>query len=449
MEWSNLQLGSITELSHNRHVGREELAQSIEARMRELTQLGARPGHGLFIYQQNCSAFFINLLAGWRLGLCVIPLDAGLPFLAREHLRTSYQPRVIVDPQGALQIGAADAFVWPGDSALLLMSSGSTGRAKGILHSRLALQAKMQSLAQALPTADMQRVLCALPTHFGHGLICNSLFPLLQGAHLYLSPPFGPQTIARLDDLIIRDQIRFFSTTPVIWEMIAQFANYRPKPSLKRVHCASADLLPQHIANMRAWADGATLWNVYGLTEMLGWISLHQLNDEPFGIGRPWDAEVVLREERLFVRAPYQMRAYVEMGAQPELRTVAPNDWISTGDLAILQGKGTLQLKGRHDFLINKGGCKIDPQRIEEVCREYPSVLSAYCFGFPDTLWGEKTGLALETEDNWCEDEFRRFLTKRLSSLQMPDRILRLSGLPRTARGKVDRENLRRQALEI
>src|SRR5262249_5595404 len=160
---------------------------------------GLRPGDRVFLHLGNRLEFFAELLAVWRLGGCAVPVDDRLTAFEVERLVAAATPRfAVVDslgnppPVGNGDVELVDATepcppatsastkrVRLQDDALILFTSGSTSEAKGVVHTHASLRARWAALKTHLGLASYARTLCLLPTHFGHGLVCNSLFPWL------------------------------------------------------------------------------------------------------------------------------------------------------------------------------------------------------------------------------------------------------------------------------
>lgn len=440
---NDVNLGRLMEAVSARVLSPSEQAREIDSRVKRLDEMRPVESSGVFIYQQNCIDFFLSLLACWRRGLCVIPIDPATPPELRRRLETKYAPIVIIHEDGRWE-NRAGRFRWPQGARLLLMTSGSTGTPKGVLHTEAGIKHKLAALRRHIPESETAVSLCALPTHFGHGLMCNSLFPWLSGQDLVIAPSFSPATCGRVDDWICNYHVTFMSSTPVTWNFLDEFSTARKKPSLRRIHCASAPLKARHVEWMRKWSGDAELWNVYGLTEFLGWIAGSRIQQDASSsfAGAPWDTEVKAEEGRLRLRAPFQTIAVVN----EEIQTVPEASWIDTGDLGEFRD-GQIVLGSRADFLINKGGLKIDPAGIETIVASHPMVRESFCFGFADRLWGEKAALAVVAQpgNEIAAPALLQWMAERLPAPQLPDRIFLLKDLPRNNRGKVDREELKRR----
>jgi acyl-CoA synthetase (AMP-forming)/AMP-acid ligase II len=144
-----------------------------------------------------------------------------------------------------------------------------------------------------LPAAVFARTLCMLPTHFGHGLICNCLFPWLSGNDLYISPPFRPDLVTRVGGVIDEHAITFMSSVPPIWKLALKLAKPPQKGTLQRVHVGSAPLSAAAWTDIRKWTGTQHVCNAYGITETGSWVAGLEKADVPAEdglIGVGWGA---------------------------------------------------------------------------------------------------------------------------------------------------------------
>jgi oxalate---CoA ligase len=237
------------------------VTRAVAARSARWTRRGLRPGDRVFLHAGNRLEFFAELLAAWRHGACAVPVDPGLTRVELERLVEAASPRFsVVDdvaeasstPRGSVTVvhtdesaGATDLppdLARPDAEALILFTSGSSGLPKGVVHTHASLRARWSALRYHLGLAAYARTLCLLPTHFGHGLICNSLLPWLAGQDLFITPPFRPDLLARLGGLIDEHRITFLSSVPAVWRLALKVAKPPRKAPLERVHCGSAPL---------------------------------------------------------------------------------------------------------------------------------------------------------------------------------------------------------------
>ncbi len=210
-------LGSLTEPLSGRHWPRAVVMTQFLERAGYLQSCGLQPGDRVFVHYGNTLEFFVDLLAVWSLGGCVIPIDQRLTLSEIETLGRAARPRLSlwkeqIDEPIARCLGelgtesvltleiAPDAYPAAGGptfsgselsldrDALILFTSGTTGQPKGVIHTHRSLRARWITLRQSLGLDKYRRTLCLLPTHFGHGLICNCLFPWLWGQDLCINP---------------------------------------------------------------------------------------------------------------------------------------------------------------------------------------------------------------------------------------------------------------------
>jgi acyl-CoA synthetase (AMP-forming)/AMP-acid ligase II len=389
-----------------------DLSEQINRHAEDLRRKGHRAQTLLPIKARNHSSFVIELLAAWQLGIPVWPVDPVLPEASFQKLAAKFRENS-----------------FPKGTALVLATSGSTGEPKSCVFTFERLARRFRVLQSFVKAEMTEKTLCLLPLHFGHGLICNTLSPLLNGSDVLLGPGFTPAIVSSLHEIVHTNSISFLSSTPVAWELIDQFGTSAKLPSLKRVHCASAPIHSEGVRKLQAWADSADCWNVYGLTEFGGWIGGGRLISGAARVDEFWGAEMKLENGEVFLRAPF---AAEQVGDR----------WYATGDRGQIDDSGALVLLGRNDFLINKGGMKIQPEELELLTGALPSVQHCFCYGYVDEIWGQKIGLAivLKNGHSLATTKILTHLRAHLSAYKIPDEIRIVENLVFTARGKLDRK---------
>ncbi len=489
----DLQPGQLIEALTGRRWTPEQLWPEVGRRIAALQRLGLQPGERVFLHFGNRLEFFAELLAIWHCGACAIPLDARLTAFEVGKLVAAAKPRLrIVDEQtpaevltvtdgrdcllsteyaaGEQQFGGSLPVAWLDDPALMLFTSGSTGDPKGVLHTHRSLRARWMMLRQSLGLAAYARSLCLLPTHFGHGLICNCLFPWLSGCDLYLTPPFRPDIVMRLGSLLDEHEISFMSSVPAVWNLALKAAAPPQRGQLRRVHVGSAPLSAAAWRDIQQWCGIEEVFNAYGITETGSWVagtSGGPVVPEDGLIGHAWGAVIRVLTARdtarplaadmicapgelgmIWLHTPALMQGYFQ---RPDLSSaVVQNGWFMTGDIGMLDDRGRLFIKGRERDEINKGGMKIYPADIDAVALAFDAVDDACCFGFPDAHYGENVGLAVVLEDRSPETlgRLRAWVAERIAEHRQPLRWYLLDEIPRTSRGKINREQVMQVCLE-
>jgi acyl-CoA synthetase (AMP-forming)/AMP-acid ligase II len=307
--------------------------------------------------------------------------------------------------------------------------------------------------------------LCLLPTHFGHGLICNSLFPWLCGNELFIAPPFRPELLARLGKLIDEHGITFMTSVPSIWKLATKLAASPSAGTLRRVHVGSAPLSAGAWDDIRRWTGIRQVCNAYGITETGSWVAGLADADVPAEdglIGTGWgtaikvlktgdtvreppaDAECATDEQGyVWLKTPALMKGYFER--QDLTDRAVSGGWFVTGDIGLVDGRGRVYLYGRERYDINRGGMKIYPADIDAVVERYAAVTDVCAFGIDDPVYGQSVAMAVVLADAAAGSicGLHAWMKQRLADQKMPSRWWVVAEIPRTSRGKINREAVR------
>ena len=308
--------------------------RSPEQRTEQYAALGFKHSDRVFLHHGNTLEFFVDLLAVWELGGCAIPIDGRLTAFEVETLAGAAKPRFSVwkdEPESGLSVSLAALGVtvltsWDekivsrtsqsnqrgaglmlDDEALILFTSGTTGKPKGVVHTHRSLRARWMSLRQSLGLDSYRRTLCLLPTHFGHGLICNCLFPWLSGQHLFVGPPFRPDVVMRLGATLDQHEITFMSSVPPVWKLALKTTKPPQSRTLKRIFCGSAPLSAALWKSVQEWSGIQQVFNAYGITETGSWMAgttVPDFSPEDGLIGEAWGGVISVLKSKSTDIAP-------------------------------------------------------------------------------------------------------------------------------------------------
>jgi oxalate---CoA ligase len=445
-------------------------------RAQQLADAGISSGERVVLSCATGLAFFIDLFAIWRRGAVVVCVPPSLTAGEREHVGRFVHPRLWIGgipPSGisSLEPACLDANlevkgtakaepVLIDEPALILLTSGTTGTPKGVVHTHRSLQSRMSLNLAHIDRSDLATGLNLLPLHFGHGLIGNCLTVLAAGGRLILQPNPGIDGLSRLGETIDRFDVTFLSSVPAFWRVVLKVSRPPSGGTLRRVHVGSSPLSAELWTAICEWCGIRRVVNMYGITETANWIAGHSAEVGPIIdglVGRAWGGSIRVRTEtgifatqgrgELFVATPSLMAGYF---GQTETAEVLAGGWFATGDLGELDSQGRIRLIGRLRDDVNRGGVKVSCDEIDMLMERHPSVREACAFPIEDPAAGEIIGVAIVVEDGHNLDfaNLRDWCVRRIRSEAVPDRFFNVTTLPQNDRGKRDRRRVRAQCLE-
>jgi acyl-CoA synthetase (AMP-forming)/AMP-acid ligase II len=415
-------------------------------------------------------ATVLNLAAGPRaLGFALADSTACLALVAVSE-RPLFDAACAAGPAGVVPIAVSGGVGWPpgtgrapldelsaGDDALLMYTSGTTGRPKGVVHSHASLLAGGWTTALAHALGPEDRAHCILPTCHINGLCVTLMGPLVSGGSVIVSERFSAGSFW---DVTADHGATWFSAVPTVISHLVHGPG-APDPAtvarLRFARSASSALAPEV---QRGFEDrfGIPIVETMGLTETAAQILSNPLPPGRRKTGSPGRAvgcEVAIlgpdlsvvgagTEGEIAVRGPNVMRGYFR-NPQATAEAFGPDGWLLTGDLGRMDGEGYVFVTGRRKELIIKGGENIAPREIDEALYAHPDVVEAAAFGVQCPIYGETVhaAVALRRGASATEAELVDICVARLGRFKAPERIAVLDALPKGPSGKIQRLKIR------
>ena len=350
----------------------------------------------------------------------------------------------------------------PEDPALLLYTSGTTGRPKGVVLRHRHLQAQAEMLSDAWGWTAQDRILEILPLHHVHGLVNVVYCALWNGAVCEFLPRFDATAVW---NRLASGEITLFMAVPTIYHRLIAAWEAAPDAERQRLSEGATGLrlmvsgsaaLPVPVLERWREITGHTLLERYGMTEIgmalsnplegqriagsvgrpLPGVKLRLVDEEgrPVGDGEPGQIEV--RGKTVFDN--YWQR--------PEATSEAFRDsWFVTGDQAIRDEDGVYRILGRRSVdILKSGGEKISALEIENVLLTHPAIQECAVVGLPDPDWGQQvTAAVVLAEGQELDlDTLRPWAKERLATYKAPRALHVVDALPRNPLGKVTKPEL-------
>ncbi|WP_297006308.1 AMP-binding protein [uncultured Corynebacterium sp.] len=347
----------------------------------------------------------------------------------------------------------------PDDTALVIYSSGTTGRPKGVVLNQRSLVAHTRNVGQSFPfdTGDVNLV--AMP-FFHVGGVCYAFFGIREGVDsIILRNPDGPSLIGALHS----GATHAFLVPPVIKTLLE--AGAPAHEAVAKLKILGYGASPTPLSLLRNALDtwpGVGFVQVYGQTELCGVVAtlqpqFHRDPDRPHLLltsGRPVpEAEVrVLDTEtgeevpvgtsgELCFRSPQIMDGYLN---HPDATAQTVVDgWIHTGDIGRVDGNGFIYCEDRLKDMIITGGENVYGPEVERVLLEHPAVDDAAVIGIPDPHWVETVKAVVVLNDQVPTTDIIAFTRERLAGFKCPRSVDVVDELPRNASGKILKRDLR------
>ncbi|MCX5232545.1 long-chain fatty acid--CoA ligase [Streptomyces sp. NBC_00233] len=347
----------------------------------------------------------------------------------------------------------------PDDTAVVLYTSGTTGRPKGaeLTHSNVMMN--VLTCHKLFGEVEHDVHLIALPLFHSFGQVVQMNAGLASGATLVLLPRFDAQAAVAL---MQRHAVTFFAGVPTMFWALLQAevsdADLSRIAGNLRMAGSGGSALPVEIHRRFTERYGVTILEGYGLSETSPVATFAPRGEQvrPGSIGRPvWGVEVdLVREDwtpvrgadaigEIVVRGHNVMKGYLN---QPETTAEVMRDgWFRTGDLARRDADGWFYIVDRAKDMIIRGGFNVYPREVEEVLLTHPAVSMVAVVGVPDERHGEeiKACVVRAPEATLSDDELIGWCKERMAGYKYPRLVEFFGALPTNATGKILKRELR------
>ena len=424
-----------------------------------------------------------TLFACARLGVCLQPVswrlaapevayqledaEPSLLLVAAEHEELARAAGVAVesarigDPTLEAD-GEVDDVAEDGDPLLLVYTSGTTGKPKGALLTHANCFWTNLSFDRVVGVREDDVVLGVLPQFHAGGWNVQPLLAWWKGATVVLEPSFEP---ARTLRLLAEQRVTTMMGVPATYLFLAQEPGFA-EADLTSLRLAVVGGAPMPEALLETWHErGVDIVQGYGLTEAAPNVLCLPAEDARRKLGyagKPYPhVDVALRDPEtgalldgpvtgeLLVRGPNVFAGYWRNPDATE--AVLQDGWLATGDVAERDEEGFYRIAGRLKELVISGGENVYPAEVESVLHDHPAVAEAAVVGVPDERWGEVCAafVVLREGTTATGDELRAHCAERLARFKVPRSVALVGELPRSALGKVLKDELREAATGV
>jgi acyl-CoA synthetase (AMP-forming)/AMP-acid ligase II len=459
-----------------------EMAAGWTARLRHA---GLTVGDRVGLFAENSPFWVAAYLGTIRAGFCVVPFQVDCSDSTFQRIVTSTGMRQLVVSQRflprvaplaerlGLPLAQEPASLDQGDGcptsaaamatrdlAAIMFTSGSTGEPKGVMVTHRNIECNTRDIVDYLGLTANDRVMAVLPFYYCYGVSLLHTH-LLAGGSLVLNNRFMfPEKV--LDEMVEK-QCTGLAGVPSTYQILLRKTHFarRTFPALRWFQQAGGKLPNAFLREIREAFPAVRLFVMYGQTEgtaRLSYLPPERLDDKLGSVGRglPNTHLDIVRADGAAARPGSDDVGEIIASGD----NITPGYWndpeetaryfrsgrLMTGDMARIDKDGFIFIVERARDFIKAMGNRVSPKEIEEVLAEMPEVVEAAVLGVPDELWGEavKAFLVTAQPEQLTAAKVLEHCRKRLPNFKIPQYVEFLPRLPKTANGKVAKEELRK-----
>ena len=449
-----------------------------------LLQRGVRRGDRVVVGLWNSPELVVSVLGVLQAGAVLVPLnpaytadevtyvvrDAGasLAIVEAEHAVLLAQARlpqlsmIVTTPDGFAADASPASAADPEAPALIVYTSGTTGRPKGAILSHRALLSNLTTVARAWRWTEDDRLLLTLPCFHLHGLGLGVIGSFLVGSSVVLRRRFVAEEVCA--DLEEYRATMFFGVPTMYNRLLALPDRLSSERDLRHMRLWVSGSAPLPIATFERFQQrfGVAILERFGMTECgfplatpydgprragtvgmpLPGISVRVIDPEAADAGNVIDVGDCLEGE-LAIRGPNLFSGY--WNRPEETRRALVDGYLRSGDVAVREVDGTFRILGRMSVdIIKTRGFKVSAVEIENCLQRHPQVQEVAVVGLPDADQGERVVAAITpaADTTLSAEDIRAFAREHLAPHKVPARIVFVDEIPRTGPGKFKKKEL-------
>ena len=432
-----------------------ELDRRITEAAAALAARGVGAGDRVALRLPNSPAYVAAFFGALRAGAVVVPLNVLLAPPEVEQRVRAATPHVVIDDELPVVGGANAGIVAREDDepAVILFTSGTSGRPKGAVLTHGSIRAAARNAAEALVLGPDDVVLGAAPFTHVLGQSTGLVSTFLAGAAVAVVPRFEAE---RTLVTMTATRTTILLGVPTMCIALCQAAKDASElPPIRIAHVGGA-AVPMEVANDFERTFGGEVHEGYGLTELSGIATTSRVGErrKPGSVGKPLGGtEIRIHEAvdgvgEVQLRGPSVIAGYWQ-DEEATREAIDHDGWLSTGDVGYLDDDRYLFLVDRKKDLIVRGGYNVYPREVEEALYAHPDVLETAVVGIADERLGEEVAAVVVRRPGATvsADELQAWTKERVAAYKYPRRIVFVDELPKGPTGKILKRAIDRDAL--
>jgi acyl-CoA synthetase (AMP-forming)/AMP-acid ligase II len=395
-------------------------------------------------YKQSEFEFYIDDL---KSAIALVPKGAYAKDAAAVRAARKYQAaiaecyyngsEVVLDIKEAGKLAGKSSSVLsaqPEDVALVLHTSGTTGRPKAVPLSHRNLLRTMSNIQATYQLTPKDRTMLVMPLFHVHGLLAGFLAPLASGGSVVVPPKFSASEFWKDFQ---EHKANWYTAVPTIHQILLKSPVPSPVPEIRFIRSCSSPLSPKTFHEIEK-AFGAPVLEAYAMTE-----AAHQMTSNPLppaqrkpgsvGLGQGVDIKILDeagnevpqgKEAEICIRGENVTTGYLN-NPSANASSFTKSGFFRTGDQGKQDADGYVIITGRIKELINKGGEKISPIELDNVIAQHPAVSEAVSFALEDEMYGQDVGLAVVVKEGQklSAGELKSWMTDRVAKFKLPKQV--------------------------